>query len=543
GAKMYELLNRPVYCRCGTEAVVKVLEDQWFINYGDVEWKAQARECLAKMRIVPSELRVEFENVIGWLKHKACARRQGMGTKLPWDRDWIIESLSDSVIYMAYYTIAKHIYAEKIPPNKLTDAVFKFVLLGEGEADAVAAESGIEPYTLKAMREEFIYFYPLDSRNSGRDLVPNHLTFFIFNHAAIFPKQLWPKQIVVTGSVLMEGKKMSKSLGNIIPLRDAINEYGADPFRLTILSTAELLQDADFSPSLAKAQGERLERFFTSALELAKHSEAHNTSPSGLDRWLLSRIQHYVASITEAMDNLRFREAIHNAIYLIDQDIQWYQRRLGPSLDDASWKILREVLETRLLLLAPFIPHLCEEVWEALGKEGFISTARWPETDSSKIDLKSLVSEEMVKSLYQDVQSILQATKIAPRKIVFYTAASWKWDVYLASLQLAAEGRLQLPVLMRTLMADQTLRSHAQRIFSFAEKICSDLLRAPREVIKDRLSVGRLDDYAVINGSREFFARELKAEVVVYVEDDPGIYDPKDRARLAEPYRPGIYVE
>ncbi len=69
----------------------------------------------------------------------------------------------------------------------------------------------------KQIHEEFKYYYPLDSRHSGRDLVPNHLSFFIFNHSIIFPKSLWPKQIVVNGSVLMDGKKMSKSMGNIIP--------------------------------------------------------------------------------------------------------------------------------------------------------------------------------------------------------------------------------------------------------------------------------------------------------------------------------------
>jgi leucyl-tRNA synthetase len=95
---MYELLNRPVVCRCGTECVVKIFEDQWFINYGDLEWKALAHECLDQMEILPKELRSEFNNVIDWLHEKACARKSGMGTKLPWAPEWIIESLSDSVI-------------------------------------------------------------------------------------------------------------------------------------------------------------------------------------------------------------------------------------------------------------------------------------------------------------------------------------------------------------------------------------------------------------------------------------------------------------
>ena len=106
---MYELLNKPVICRCGTECMVKIFEDQWFINYGNPEWKAAAHKALDNMEILPEELRAEFDYVIDWLHEKACARKSGMGTKLPWDPEWIIESLSDSTIYMAYYTISKYI--------------------------------------------------------------------------------------------------------------------------------------------------------------------------------------------------------------------------------------------------------------------------------------------------------------------------------------------------------------------------------------------------------------------------------------------------
>ncbi len=543
--RLFEMLNRPVYCRCGTEAVVKVLEDQWFINYGDSRWKEEARGCLGQMRIVPPDLRVEFENVIGWLRQKACARRQGMGTKLPWDKDWTIESLSDSVIYMAYYVLAKQIYALQIPAEKLTDAVFDYLLLGKGEVEVIAAESGVDTMTLKAMRDEFCYFYPLDSRNSGRDLVPNHLSFFIFNHASIFPSELWPKQIVVTGSVLMEGKKMSKSIGNIIPLRDAIRDFGADPFRLTILSTAELLQDADFSPSLARAQGERLERFYASAMELAKNAKNTAVPFTGLDRWLLSRMQEYVTNVTEAMDNLRFREAIHNVVYLMDQDLQWYSRRkeLGQELDSASLQVLRHVLETRILLLAPFVPHLCEEVWDALGGDGFISEANWPVRDESREDLKALAGEELVKSLYEDLQSILQATKIVPKKVVFYVAAPWKWKVYLSALELAKEGRLVLSALMKLLMVDPVLRGKAREVSSFAEKVSLGLSRAQSKVVGVRLIAGQLDEGGIVSEARGFFARELKADVEVYFEDDSEKYDPKGRARLSEPLRPAIFLE
>ena len=123
---------------------------------------------------------------------------------------------------MAYYTISRLIKEQNIDSSKLSEELFDYVFLGIGECNSVSSSTGIDENTINELRNEFLYFYPLDSRHSGRDLVPNHLTFFVFNHSAIFPKKHWPQQIVVNGSVLMDGKKMSKSFGNIIPLRQAV---------------------------------------------------------------------------------------------------------------------------------------------------------------------------------------------------------------------------------------------------------------------------------------------------------------------------------
>ncbi|HYZ65574.1 MAG TPA: leucine--tRNA ligase, partial [Nitrososphaeraceae archaeon] len=269
---MFELVDNSVKCRCGSGCVVKILKDQWFLDYGNEQWKKLARQCISKMDIIPEDIRQEFNYVVGWLKERACARKSGLGTRIPWDQNWLIESLSDSVIYMAYYVLAKYINENSLTDlhdnyDNLKDSFFDYVFLGRGDSYQVAQDCDLDPLLLERIRNEFRYFYPLDSRHSGRDLVPNHLSFFIFNHAAIFEKACWPRQIVVNGSVLMEGKKMSKSLGNIIPLRDAIKEYGADSIRLAMLSSAEILQDADFSFDSVKGIRAKLYEIYNSAVE------------------------------------------------------------------------------------------------------------------------------------------------------------------------------------------------------------------------------------------------------------------------------------
>nr|MCS5531031.1 leucine--tRNA ligase [Candidatus Nitrosopelagicus sp.] len=244
---LLELTNSPVKCRCGTECVVKILSNQWFLDYSNKDWKQKAHSCFEGMNILPNEIRSEFDKVLDWLRERACARQHGLGTKIPWDKEWLVESLADSVIYMAFYIISKYVNKKEINGNDLTDEFFDYVFYGKKDSGEIANKINITKEKLKEIRNEFLYFYPVDSRHSGRDLVPNHLTFFVLNHVALFPEENWPQEIVVNGSVLMAGKKMSKSMGNIIPLRDAVRKHGADPIRLTILISAELLQDADFN--------------------------------------------------------------------------------------------------------------------------------------------------------------------------------------------------------------------------------------------------------------------------------------------------------
>ena len=547
---MYELLNRPVKCRCGTECIVKIFEDQWFINYGDPEWKKLAHTNLDLMEILPEELRAEFNNVIDWLHEKACARKSGMGTRLPWDKDWIIESLSDSTIYMAYYTITTLLKQYKVRPEQLTNDVFDCVFLGAGKAEETAKETGLSVKVLEKMRDEFAYFYPLDSRHSGRDLVPNHLTFMIFNHTAIFPKEQWPRQIVTNGSVMMEGAKMSKSFGNIIPLREGLAEFGADPIRLSVLATAELLQDAEFSPSIAKSMRDRLERLhkFASALAADKQKgPPHETAFTPTDRWMLSRLQKHVQKATEAMDKLAVRKAIHTVLYELDQDLQWYQRRTSAQEKDAKKertrnRVLCEVLKTQVSMLAPVAPHICEELWEIMGGKGFVSLAPWPTPDDAKVDAETEENEEPVKNVLEDTLSIVKVTNAKPRKVYYYVAASWKWKVHRKILEQSMSGKIVQKELMKELMGDAELRKKADKVAKLAVQFAEELSRTSEEEKQRMLHAKSMDESRVLSEAKGFLERELGAEVEVCSEEHAA-YDPRSRAQLAKPGRPAIFIE
>ena len=547
---MYELLNRPVFCRCKTECIVKIVQDQWFIDYGKPEWKALAHKNLDNMEILPEELRQEFNNVIDWLHEKACARKSGMGTRLPWDKDWIIESLSDSTIYMAYYTIVKHIKQHKIRPDQLTDEAFDYVFLGARKPAEISRKTGLDAKILKQMHDEFMYFYPLDSRHSGRDLVPNHLTFMIFNHTAIFPEKHWPRQIATNGSVMMEGAKMSKSFGNIIPLREGLATFGADPIRLSVLSTAELLQDADFSPSIAKSMRERLEKLYKFASKNVKPPDKKNakTQLTAIDRWMLSRLEQHIRNATTAMNKLAVRKAIQTVLYELEQDFQWYQKRITDRSQDSKRKIItvyvcHEVLDAQTRMLAPVAPHMCEEIWEMLGGKDFIAQTPWPPLDESRIDVKAEENETLIMNVLEDTMNIMKATGAKPKIVCYYTAAPWKWKTYLKTLEKSASAKVLQKDLMKQLMQEPELKANAEKVAKFAGQITDEINRTSEEAKQRHTQTGLLDESQALEEAKGFFQKELNAEIHVYNEKDPKRHDPKQRAQLAKPYRPAIYIE
>jgi len=576
---MFELINKPVRCRCGTECVVKLLNDQWFLNYGDEKWKNLAHECLDKMDIIPEEIRQEFNYVIDWLRERACARKSGLGTKLPMDHDWIIESLSDSVIYMSYYILAKYVNNNSIldGDNKLmtntandvdvvaivdnlNDSFFDYIFLGNGNASHIAVECKISLSLLEEIRNEFSYFYPLDARHSGRDLIQNHLSFFIFNHAAIFRREHWPKKIVVNGSVLMEGKKMSKSLANIIPLRTAIEEYSADAVRLAMLGSAELLQDADFSFDAIKGIRSTLDDIYNMAINystaklkpgssLVSSMTASEMKREIEDRWLVSRLQNYITDITVSMDKSRVRKALHDILYMFDQDLQWYKKRINAKNreDSAIVLTLSIFLKSRIRMLAPFAPFISEEIWQIIGDESHsIIFAGWPNVNEDKRDLVAEESEQLIINIISDLQNILKVTKISPVKIIIYTSAGWKQKIYQKILSfILLKNKTNFGDIMKQLIKDPET-AKAKNDPKLIRNIVEDILSDPIEARNRRLKLTVFDEIFPLKDAKMLLSIEsgnAQAEIILHSEDDTQKYDPKEKSKYSRPFKPAIYIE
>lgn len=235
-AAIYMEPEKLVISRSADECVV-ALCDQWYLEYGEEKWRAQADKLLAQLNTHSEEVRRNFIATLDWLKDHACSRQYGLGTRLPWAPEWLIESLSDSTIYMAYYTVSHFLQNGVldgsgtsplgIKAEQLTPEVWDYIYFSKAE---YPQNCGIEKEKLDKMKHEFQYWYPMDVRVSGKDLVQNHLTYLIYNHCAIWEDEpeMWPRGIRANGHLLINNEKMSKSTGNFLTLNDAIEKFSAD---------------------------------------------------------------------------------------------------------------------------------------------------------------------------------------------------------------------------------------------------------------------------------------------------------------------------
>jgi len=527
---MYEPSGE-VVCRCLTKCIVRVVDNQWFIAYSDPEWKKKAHRALDRMILYPETARRQFDYVLDWLNDWACTREFGLGTPLPWDRKWLIESLSDSTIYMAYYTLSKYLEHGIVPDaSRLNYQFFDYIFRENGEPKEIADNAGISRETLEQMKNEFLYWYPFDFRGSGKDLVHNHLSFCLFNHVAVFPEGLAPESFGVNGWIKVAGAKMSKSAGNFFTLRELAGKYGADVVRLTLGIAGEGLEDPNFEPEFAESAGKRLLSWKEFAL--TNYTEGGGQEDEmrpfhEVDRWFRSRLHRLTRSTGEQMELTNFRSALKSGYFDLQNAFRWYQKRTANSPHPA---LVKEFIETQTLILTPYTPHICEEIWQGIGKEGFISEAPYPEARGEYISDEVEVQEDYLIQVMEDIRKILKVTKMTPERVVLYTSPAWKYRILRIALE---SGDFNVKDIMKKAMADLEIRRHGKEVSRYVQQLAKE---RPAHITE-------FDEFDVLAENLDYIAREFDCKAEIYRAEDEEKYDPAGKAKAASPYRPAIYLE
>ncbi len=512
-ADVFYETSRETVTRGGGKVIVAVLQDQWFIDYTPGWWKDLGHKLVEGMTFYPEKYKAYMHDIIDWLALRPCARKRGLGTKFPFEKGWIIESLSDSTIYMAMYTIA-HLLRQ-LPVDALEEKFFDYVFLGIGDAE----EINIDVDVLNRIKEEFEYWYPNDLRHTAPPHLSNHLVFFLMNHAAIFPESRWPRAITLNELMVREGRKMSKSKGNVIPLANVSELYGVDLYRLYCAINADFASVVNWreqdTESLRKRFNALIELFEeSSGVDALKESEFTHT-----DRWLMSKFYRRLRESIERFEAFRIREAGINMVFNLLNDVRYYEKRES---QERRRRIVRNVMEDWLIILSPMVPHICEEIWHRLHGRGaephsFVSLQTLPAIKEEFIDDRVEREEEYLVSLIADINEILKIARIRASKIYVYTAEKWKWEIFHAIKDVPDKDKIKEAMKRRK------------------DKSTVDFVK---QLMKSNLDYFELSEEEVLEREKDYLMKEFGCEMGVNEE-----YDPKGKKEFAIPLKPAIYVE
>ncbi|MFI6521075.1 valine--tRNA ligase [Spirillospora sp. NPDC050679] len=256
-------------------------------------------------------------------------------------------------------------------------------------------------------------FYPTSALVTGYDIlffwVARMMMFGLYAMDGVEPF----KQIVLHGMVRdQNGKKMSKSFGNVVDPLDWIDRYGADATRFTLLRGANPGGDVPVAEEWAQGSRNFCNKLFN-ATRFALLNGAHTRGDlpgeiTAVDAWVLSRLQQVTGEVDALLEGFEFAKACETLYHFAwDEVCDWYVElakvQLGDDRRDATQRILGEVLDKLLRLLHPVVPFVTEELWTTLTGAETVVTAPWPAADD---DLRDKESEALVESLQRLVTEV-----------------------------------------------------------------------------------------------------------------------------------------
>lgn len=377
-------------------------------------------------------------------------------------------------------------------------------------------------------KEDVDCWMPVDQYTGGIEHAVLHLLYARFFTKALADLDLLNfrepfKRLLNQGMVLLDGEKMSKSKGNVIKPSEIIEDYGADVGRFFILSKSSPEKEINWTEEGVDAARETVEtfyKFFEEANKITSESETGSVE-SLEDRYYLSILHRELSELNQNMQEMEYHYATDRLGKILRSGMKYLN---DAPKSDAKKKILKKYTEKLVLAFAPFTPHLSEEMWQRLGKEGFVSKADWPESDKEKIDDEAEVSMELLGKLKGDIREIQEITDIEdPEEIKLIVTAPWKYRLYKEVL----EGKE-----LSDIMQKEEIRSRGDKAAGYFQELNGE--HDLEELV--------LDPEIEAKNLREMknnIAEEFDAEVKVVEEEKSD----EEKASKARPEKPAIVLK
>jgi leucyl-tRNA synthetase len=285
-----------------------------------------------------------------------------------------------------------------------------------------------------------------------------------------------------------------------------------------MMNAAQPEKDFDWTEEGARSA----RQFLTNVHDLAE-SFAEGTVTSGergaASDYVAREAEAVAANATEEFEAFRFNHALQGARELVS--LLWrYREHTDPDRD-----VFERAVEVTAKLLAPVAPHVAEEVWALLGRDGLIAEADWPAAETPEgYDIE----RRLIENTREDVRDIVAVAGIEdPERITIATAPGWKHEALELVLGLEADADV-----VGTVMQDEDLRRRGGTAADFAKDLAAEV-----QSLSEQLPPGR--EREALERAAWLVEREFDAKVVVLAAEEAD----EDLVGKAEPGRPGIEIE
>ena len=421
--------------RCHT-AIEPYLSLQWFVSMKELARPAIEAVKSGKIKFYPKRWTKVYlswmENIRDW-----CISRQiWWGHRIP--------------VY--YCRTCKEVIVSKVKPENCPECSSIDIYQDEDVLDTWFS-SWLWPFSTLGWPEktkDLECFYP----TSVLVTAPEILFFWVARMIMAgmeFTGEIPFSDVYLHGTVRdLTGKKMSKSLGNIIDPIDIINEFGTDALRYSMMAITATGQDVFLSKDKFEI-GRNFANKIWNASRFVLMNIKNTLHPSPLtlhqlslaDEWILSRLNKTIAGVTKSLEQYRFNEAESLAYDFFWHDFcDWYVEMVKPEITDQETrdkrqeteKILIHVLETSLKLLHPFMPFVTEAVWQNIKERKSIVLEKWPVSDKKLIKKNTEADIDMIKNIIIGIRNV-RANMNIPH--------STRLKVFIAPLKKKEEVRLK----------------------------------------------------------------------------------------------------
>ncbi len=382
-------------CRCGSMTEPKVSE-QWWVKMKELAKPAIEAVRSGETKFVPKRYEKQYFNWLCNIQDWCISRQLWLGHRIPvyTCEDCGFVDAFEEDMKVCPKCGSKHISQDPdVLDTWFSSALWPFSTLGWPEKN-----------------EFYDYFYPTDVLVTAYDIITFWVVRMMFS-GLHFTKRVPFKDVVINGMVRdIQGRKMSKNLGNGIDPIDVINEYGADSLRLSLVNGTSMGMDIGYSVDKAKESKIFINKLYNASKFVIANTENMEVKPISCfkldekDKWILFKLQNLIKSTTKNIEKYALGVASANLIdFTVSTFCDWYIEvsKLELYGDNAENKvktqnILLYVLTTILKLFHPYIPFVTEEIYQNLiGHEETIMLSTFPKVEE-KLVFKDLKFENVI---------------------------------------------------------------------------------------------------------------------------------------------------